>query len=886
MKHISLGILAHVDAGKTTLSESMLYLCGNIRKLGRVDNRDTFLDTETIEKERGITIFSKQAKLVIDDTDVTLLDTPGHVDFSAEMERTLQIMDYAVLVISATQKVQSHTKTLWKLLERYEIPVFIFVNKMDRPDTDKNEILEDLHRELGNNVVDFGILEDDRERFFENIALCDEEILETYVNQQSLTAQQIGGFITQRRIYPCYFGSALKLTAVDSLMKGISVYTQEPDWGEEFGAKVYKIGRDSNGMRLTYLKVTGGVLRVKETVRTGDGSSEKVNQIRIYSGVKYDMVSEAPAGCVCAVTGLEKTYAGQCLGDGTQEFEPVLEPVLSYELILPKDCDAMECFGKLKILSEENPELNIAWNDINKSVTVRLMGEVQTEVLKRQIMDRFGIAVGFGMGHILYKETVATKAEGVGHYEPLRHYAEVHLLLEPLERGSGIVIDVQCSEDVLDKNWQRLIVTHLEEKVHKGVLTGAPITDIKLTLVAGRAHLKHTEGGDFREATYRAVRNGLMQAESVLLEPYYAVRLQLPMKSLGRAMTDMKQRSGYFKPAQIVGETAVLEGIAPVSCMYDYAREVAAYTGGMGSLACTFNGYGKCHNTEEVINNAGYDPLADTDNPASSVFCAHGAGFIVEWDKVKDYMHVESTYQSPDNGSTVSGCIKRVNAVSSIISQEEIDAIFASTFYANRRDRQKGRKSWGKRTVDSNRSSSLPVRDTGRDFGKVPGRKKDKVADKYLLVDGYNCIFAWQELKELADVNIDGARSKLLDCLCNYQGIEQIEVIVVFDAYRVKGHDTEIMDYHNIHVVYTKEAQTADSYIEKFAYENSHKYNITVATSDGLEQIIIRGQGCKLLSARDLEKLIAHRTKESYGNYMENNTLEKNRPFQELLKDM
>lgn len=875
MRHISLGILAHVDAGKTTLSESMLYLCGNIRKLGRVDNKDTFLDTEVIEKERGITIFSKQAKLLWNDLDITLLDTPGHVDFSAEMERTLQVMDYAILVVSATQMVQSHTKTLWKLLERYEIPTFLFVNKMDRPDTDKEKILDVLHSELGGNIVDFGSAGNDRNSFYENIALCDDETLEEYMQCSSLPPESIGSLIAQRKVFPCYFGSALKLQAVDELMNGICTYAMEPEYEAAFGAKVYKIGRDGSGQRLTYLKVTGGLLRVRSAIITGMGEEEKVNQIRIYSGAKYTVADEAAAGCICAVTGLENTFAGECLGECQSEFEPVLEPVLAYELILPKDCDALSCYEKIKVLSEENPELQLSWNEADRAISVHLMGEVQTEVIKRLILDRFDIEVGFGRGKILYKETIAEPVEGVGHYEPLRHYAEVHILLEPLPRGSGIVIDTDCSEDILARNWQRLIATHLEEKQHRGVLTGSPITDIKLTLVAGKAHLKHTEGGDFRQATYRAVRNGLMKAQSVLLEPYYSLRLELPSKCLGRAMTDITQRNGYCKPAQIFGENAVLYGIAPVSGMFDYAKEVAAYTGGMGSLVLTFNGYGMCHNTNDVISETGYSAELDADNPASSVFCAHGAGFIVEWDEVKNYMHVE--WNSHDKPEPVAMHVKSAGAVSETISQEEINAIFESTFYSNRRDKknkQKGFRTFGKKTVSATQKSDAarPVKSTAQP------------RDRYLLVDGYNCIFAWEDLNGLAGLNIDAARDKLLDKLCNYQALEKMEVIVVFDAYRVKGHDTEMFNYHNIHVVYTKEAQTADSFIEQFAYENGRKYDITVATSDGLEQIIIRGQGCALVSSRELKVLIEQKEKESYEHFAKSNPQSKNRPFKELLE--
>lgn len=870
MEHIALGILAHVDAGKTTLSESMLYLSGNIRKLGRVDNKDAFLDTEAIEKQRGITIFSKQARLQFGELDVTLLDTPGHVDFSAEMERTLQVMDYAILVISGTEGVQSHTKTLWNLLKRYEIPTFIFVNKMDRPDVDRSKLLEEMHKELSANIIDF------EEDFYENVALCDESALDMYMESGSIDTDTIRMLVADRKTFPCYFGSALKTTGVNELMAGIEMYTTSLNWENSFSAKVYKIARDTSGVRLTYLKVTGGVLHARDTLVTGEDISEKVNQIRLYSGVKFTTVNEVPAGYVCAVTGLENTYVGQNLGGISLDFEPVLEPVLSYELVLPKDCDALETFNKLQQLKEELPELNITWNSINRSISVNLMGEVQTEVLKTIIQDRFGIEVGFGIGHILYKETITTAAEGVGHYEPLRHYAEVHILLEPLERGAGIVIAADCSEDVLDKNWQRLILTHLEEKMHRGVLIGAPITDVKMTIVTGRAHQKHTEGGDFRQATYRAVRNGLMYANSQLLEPYYKLILELPSECLGRAMNDIQQRHGHFKPAQIVGDRAILEGIAPVACVYDYAKEVAAYTGGRGILSYTFNGYGKCHNEQEIIEKAAYDPTADTRNPVGSVFCAHGSGFIVEWNEVANYMHMEYVYGGRKNSGSENLRVadRPKSLVSDTISQEEIDAIFASTFYSNRKDKVVGRKKFkysGRKTVAASNT------------GSASSVKKFADNEKYLLVDGYNCIFAWEELSELAKANIDGARTRLLDIMCNYQGLVNNQVIVVFDAYRVVGHETEIFDYHNIHVVYTKEAETADQYIEKFAHENGRKYDVTVATSDGLEQIIIRGQGCQLLSARELEKLTAEKTKELMENFAGNDTSLKNTPFKDLL---
>lgn len=846
MKKLVTGIVAHVDAGKTTLSESILYQTGSIRKLGRVDTKDAFLDTNELERARGITIFSKQAIVKYGDIELTLLDTPGHVDFSAEMERTLQTLDYAILVVSGADGVQGHTLTLWTLLRKYKVPAFIFVNKMDQKGTSKQNILIELKKKLDEGCIDFG--EEGTENFYEEIAVCDEELLSEYMEQGSIGKDSIRQYIAKRKIFPCFFGSALKLTGVDEFLKGFNDYTQEPMYGNEFGARVFKITRDEQGNRLTHMKITGGSLKAKmlltnKTAKTDEQDvwEEKVNQIRIYSGEKFDAVSEVQAGCVCAVTGLTKTKPGEGFGIEGGTWNPVLEPVLGYKLILPDGCDPAMILPKLRQLEEEVPELHIVWDEFLQEIRVQIMGEVQTEILKTIIKQRFNVDAGFGTGKILYKETIEDVVEGVGHFEPLRHYAEVHLLLEPLERGSGMHFEVNCSEDILDRNWQRLVMTHLLEKEHKGVLTGSAITDMKITLVTGRAHQKHTEGGDFRQATYRAVRQGLKQAKSVLLEPYYEFELEVPQQMVGRAMTDVDKMFGTCEITSSEGDMTVITGEAPVATMWEYPKEVIAYTKGQGKLTCSLKGYGKCHNEQEVIEQIGYDSESDFVNPTGSVFCAHGSGFLVEWDQVKDYMHLESILS--ENKSQVmqlQACeIMPKGPVDDWIDTDEIDAIMAKTYNSNKKE--EGRSRYQKKKKEF---SNTPVTKTW----KAPEKR-----DEYLLVDGYNIIFAWEELNELAKQSVDGARGKLMDILCNYQGMKKCEVILVFDAYRVQNHKTEIMDYHNIHVVYTKEAETADQYIEKFAHQNASKYKITVATSDGLEQIIIRGQGCQLLSAREFE---------------------------------
>lgn len=839
MGKIVVGILAHVDAGKTTLSEGMLYTSGAIRTMGRVDNRDAFLDTYALERERGITIFSKQAVFSLGTTQVTLLDTPGHVDFSPEMERTLQVLDYAILVISGADGVQGHTRTLWNLLRRYEIPTFVFVNKMDQEGTDAEVLLQELKNVLEEGCVDFSTKRD--AHFYEETAVCSEDALEEFLETGRLKKETLQELFLERQLFPCFFGSALRLEGVKEFLEQMQELIKVPAYPETFGAKVFKIARDEAGNRLTYLKITGGSLKVKAVIE-----GQKVNQIRIYSGEKYEAVNEVEAGSICAVTGLSDTYPGEGLGAEQGTYLPVLEPVLNYQVIPTEGDDPILLLPKLRELEEEEPQLHIVWEEALQEIHVQLMGEVQLEVLKTLIYERFGVEVEFGQGNILYKETIQNTVEGVGHFEPLRHYAEVHLLLEPGEPGSGVQCMSVCSEDLLDRNWQRLILTHLMETEHRGVLTGAPITDIRITLVSGKAHLKHTEGGDFRQAVYRAVRQGLKQADSVLLEPYYEYRLELPSENVGRAMTDIERMHGTFGLPQTEADRTILTGTAPVSTMRDYQKEVHAYTRGNGTLQCTLKGYAPCHNTEEVLAATGYDSERDTLHPTGSVFCAHGAGFLVPWYEVKEYMHLPSIMQekpsdSPEEKQTAYRVPEETDAW---IDTEEVDRIIAQSVSANKKQK------------------TLPKKKVPEYYKSTSKPKKQEVREEYLLVDGYNVIFAWEDLKDLAQVSIDGARGKLLDVLCDYQGMKKCNLIVVFDAYRVQGHKTEISTYHNIHVVFTKEAETADQYIEKFAHENGKKYNVTVATSDGLEQIIIRGQGCRLLSARELKDEI-ERTKKT-----------------------
>ena len=900
-KRLCVGILAHVDAGKTTLSEGILYQTGTIRKLGRVDNRDAYLDTYALERARGITIFSKQARLSLGDWEVTLLDTPGHVDFSAEMERTLQVLDYGVLVISGADGVQGHTETLWRLLKRYQIPVFIFVNKMDQVGTDREKSLEDIRKRLDENCLDFGEYDGTAsasQEFLENLAMCDEQVLEAYLETGIVGEEAVKQMIARRKVFPCYFGSALKLQGVEELLAGLERWCREPGYSQGFGAKVYKISRDEQGNRLTHLKLTGGALRVKELLDVpGEGEREKINQIRVYSGSKFELVNEAEAGMVCAVTGPLRTRPGQGLGEEAEAELPLLEPVLTYRVALPEGCDIHKMLRDLKQLEEEEPQLHIVWNEASGEIQAQVMGQVQMEVLKSLVKERFGTEISFDAGSIVYKETLLEPVEGVGHFEPLRHYAEVHLLLEPAEVGSGLQFDTACSEDVLDKNWQRLILTHLEEKRHVGVLAGAELTDIRMTLVAGRAHLKHTEGGDFRQATYRAVRQGLRKARCRLLEPYYDFRLEVPLESVGRAMADLERMKTVFEGPEPEGEAMMLTGYGPVSLMGDYQRELISYTGGRGRLTCTLRGYLPCHNEEEVLAQIGYDPETDLENPTGSVFCAHGAGFVVPWYQVEDYMQVETPelaakrLQSyggngredeahPQNAGLrqekgvgtgfASGGNKKGGWGSAFGAEEkELEAIFTRTYGESRR-RLPGES--GPRLVTYHPSSD-------RDFSgmaPIPGqgkpgymKKHTETAEEYLLVDGYNILYAWEELRELMQATLDGARHRLMDILCNYQAYRQCHLIVVFDAYKVAGGIGSAQDYHNIHVVYTKEAETADQYIEKFAHQMGRKNRVTVATSDGVEQLIIRGQGCMLMSAADLREdieRVGRQIEEERGN--------------------
>lgn len=842
MENIVMGILAHVDAGKTTLSEGMLYLSGTVRKLGRVDHKDAFLDTYSLERDRGITIFSKQAVFSLGNRRINLLDTPGHVDFSAEMERTLQVLDYAVLVISGADGVQGHTETLWKLLKLYEIPTFIFINKMDQPGTDRESLLTELKERLDEGCIVFG--KGKNVESLEEIAMTDEAVLDYFMEHETVRNEDICRLIRERKIFPCYFGSALKLDGVQELLAGFEEYMKPFDGKKEFGARVFKISRDDKGERLTFLKVTGGKLVVKMPIN----KEEKINQIRIYSGAKYEAVNEVEAGGVCAVTGLSSSYIGQGLGVEKGTAAPFLEPVLTYQMILPEGADTTKVLRELKQLEEEEPLLNIVWNPALEEIHVQLMGEVQTEILKTMIAERFHLDVEFGTGKIVYKETIKSPVVGVGHYEPLRHYAEVHLKMEPLEAGSGLVFDTDCSEDVLDRNWQRLILTHLQEREHPGVLTGAPITDMKITIVAGRAHLKHTEGGDFRQATYRAVRQGLKSAESVLLEPWYSFVLEVPSEQVGRAMSDIGQMNGSFEGPEAEDKQGMvrLTGTAPASEMRDYQREVWAYTKGRGRITLTLKGYEPCHNAEEVIEEIGYDSERDVDNPTGSVFCAHGAGFLVKWDEVPEYMHIKEDFLAEKPGieqdevmavQMGNHCNYSGGYSSSYDDDPELLTIMEREFGSKQEERDRY-SSYRKQTV------STPVRHT-------TVIKENEPKKEYLLVDGYNIIFAWEELNELAKASIDAARNKLMDILSNYQGFIGCTLILVFDAYKVKGNQGEVQKYHNIYVVYTKEAETADQYIEKTTHEIGRKYKVTVATSDALEQVIVMGQGAYRISARD-----------------------------------
>ena len=918
-KKLVVGILAHVDAGKTTLAESILYTSGGIRKLGRVDHKDAFLDTDRQERDRGITIFSKQALVSWRDMDITLLDTPGHVDFSAEAERTLQVLDYAVLVISGADGVQGHVLTLWRLLKRYHVPVFLFINKMDQPDTDAAALLAELKDKLDERCVAFGERD---QAFYEEIAVCDEELLERYLDidfsedgarpgnmqpaETLIDREVVAALTAQRKVFPCFFGSALKVEGVEELLDGLYDYTQTPSYPDTFGARVYKIARDTQGTRLTYVKITGGALKVKQTIQThgesrayrnggGDAlAEEKIDQIRIYSGSKYTVEQEAAAGTICALTGPVTTFCGEGLGAERENTVPLLKPVMTYRIVLPDACDVHQMYQKLCQLEEEEPQLHIVWKEQVGEIQAQLMGEVQIEILKNIISERFGVDVDFGEGSIAYRETIVLPVEGVGHYEPLRHYAEVHLLMEPGEPGSGLVFDAKCSEDMLDRNWQRLVLTHLEEKEHIGVLTGFPITDMKLTLVAGRAHLKHTEGGDFRQATYRAVRQGLCKAQSVLLEPVYTFRLELPTSLIGRGMTDMQAKSAKFGAPETTGDYAVLIGTVPASEMAGYQAEVLAYSGGKGRLHTELRGYEPCHNADAVIEAIGYDAMRDTQNPCGSVFCAHGAGFVVEWDQVEEYMHLGSVLKEggfpltleqdsfglPDGagdgfsgqGRMIQRSARGTGHSPDSIGQDEIDEIMNRTYGTKERKKQ----GWAKTIRAAGHSESrreIPGAESGEAAAHHKGKRDShgsEPQEEYLLVDGYNIIFAWDFLRELADVNLDGARGRLMDILSNYQGYRKMHLILVFDAYKVKGNPGSTVRYHNIDVVYTKEAETADRYIERVTHEIGRKHKVRVATSDGLEQLIIMGAGAVRVSAAEFQEEVMAAGEELRQMFLDN----------------
>ena len=836
MKHICIGILAHVDSGKTTLSEGLLYASGALRKLGRVDHGDAFLDTDALERERGITIFAKQAMLTVGEHEFTLLDTPGHVDFSAEMERTLSVLDYAVLVISGSDGVQSHTRTLWRLLARYEVPTFLFINKMDLAGTDKSALMERLTQTLSAECVDFSAPPQGRD---EALALCDEAALESLLERGSIDDSLISEMIKSRKVFPCFFGSALKMDGVEDFLSALARFMVAPEYPSEFGAKVFKISRDAQGGRLTWLKVTGGALRVKALLSyraQNQDYQEKADQLRLYSGIKFRTLEKAGAGSVVAVTGLSHSYVGLGLGTEAEASAPLLQPVLTYQLVLPDGADAHSALTKLRELEEEDPMLRIVWDERYGQIHVQLMGKIQLEILRRRILDRFGLAVTFGEGSIVYRETIASPVLGMGHFEPLRHYAEVQLLIEPLPRGTGIQLASNLATDALDLNWQRLIFTHLLEREHAGVLTGSALTDVRFTLVAGRAHLKHTEGGDFRQATYRAVRQGLMQAESLLLEPYYDFRLEVPAECVGRAMTDLQNMGGTVDPPQSEGENTVLTGYAPVRTLRDYFTDVAAYTRGRGQLSCAVRGYETCQNQDEIVALLGYDAERDTDNPASSVFCDHGGSITIPWNEVAQHVHCDSGihFDKEETEEKSAPPPRRgAGAGSAYAADKELQEIFERTY--------------GKVEHRAFEPAKKPARTSLADHYDVTIHSEDT---EYLLVDGYNIIFAWDELQRLAAQDIAAARGALIDILANYQGFRKCRVIVVFDAYKVKGNPGSVQTVHGIKVVYTKEAETADTYIERATYELRRERRVRVATSDGPEQVIILGHGALRVSAR------------------------------------
>ena len=838
MKKLTAGILAHVDSGKTTLSEAMMYVTGNLNRLGRVDHRDSFLDNFALERDRGITIFSKQAVMRFNDSVITLLDTPGHVDFSAETERTLQVLDCAILVVSGTDGVQSHTETLWKLLRKYDVPVFIFVNKMDMDGADRDIAMTSLRAKLSESCVDFST---EPAQLYEDIALCDDKLLEKYYSDELLEHKDIVSAIKRRKVFPVMFGSALKLTGVEEFLGIFDRYTQQPEYGSEFAAKVYKIAQDPQGNRLTYMKITGGELRVRDIIPSDRNTdSEKVNQIRLYSGERFTPLDRAESGSVCAVTGITFARPGDGLGAESDSALPVLEPVLTYSVILPEDIDAHTALQKLRILEQEDPMLNVGYDERHGEINVRLMGDIQLEILKSVIEDRFGFRVEFGQGSIIYKETIQNTVEGVGHFEPLRHYAEVHLILKPAPRDSGLVFKSECREDMLDKNWQRLILTHLYEKTHIGVLTGSPITDMEIILASGKAHPKHTEGGDFRQATYRAVRQGLRSAQSVLLEPVYEFTLTVPSANIGRAMSDLTAMNAEFDAPETDGESSVLRGCAPVAAIRGYSKEVVRYTHGTGRLSLALKGYAPCRNADEVIAQFGYDPDSDTDNTADSVFCSHGAGHIVKWDEVQKHMHLPSALggikdaRIPDSRE---GLSRFRDSKDIFASDKELMRIFEQTYGPVKRKVYSEPKRYKSVEYDpKKRKKGLPA-----DFDGT----------EYVLVDGYNVIHAWDGLKEHVEDNIDLSRSMLVNILCNYRGYRKCELILVFDAYRLKGHEREIEKVNDITIVYTREAETADQYIEQASYKLAKNNRVRVVTSDGMESLIILGTGAIRVSSEE-----------------------------------
>ena len=840
---ITIGILAHVDAGKTTLSEALLYTAGSIAKPGRVDHGSAFLDTFALERARGITIFSKQARFSCGDVDFTLVDTPGHADFSAETERTLQILDYAILVISATDGVQSHTETLWRLLGTYKVPCFLFVNKTDLPGPDHAAVLRRLREKLSPACVDFSAGK--TPAFYEEAALCDEGLLEEYEAAGMISRPSLSAAVRERRVFPCYFGAALRLTGVEDFLRGLETYAEAPAYPAAFAGRVYKVTEEAGG-RLTWLKVTGGTLRVREVLQSEkNAENEKVHQIRLYSGEKYVAAEEAPAGSLCAVTGVTFAAPGDGLGAETDGRLPLLSPVLTYSIQLPAGVDVHTALLKLRLLQAEDPLLDLQKDERSGEVRLRVMGEMQLEILQALIKERFGWDVRFGQGGILYKETIEDTVEGVGHFEPLRHYAEVHLILKPGKRGSGLVIRSNCPEDQLDRNWQRLILTHLHEKTHVGVLTGAPLTDLEIILASGRAHLKHTEGGDFRQATYRAVRQGLMQAKSVLLEPVFAFTLRVPAESVGRAMTDLERLHAVFGAPEQTPEDTVITGTAPAATLRDYGKEVVRYTRGRGSISCVLHGYAPCHNADEVIAAAAYDPEADAENPCDSVFCSHGAGHTVKWNEVPRMMHLSSALEAPRRSAAAAAAVRSPKRPVGggrpdvFALDKELMQIFEQTYGAvkNRSDPY---------NVHQPFSGGNPRKKEQKDKTKIPPTYTGK---EYLLVDGYNVIYSWDGLRKLSEQNMEDARDALIRLLCNYRGYRQNEVILVFDAYRVKGGEREIEQTGGISVVYTKEAETADTYIEKTSHELAKDNRVRVVTSDGMEQIIILGSGALRVSS-------------------------------------